>query len=105
MAILIVLEIDVLLLVYVFRTKFFLHPFFMLDFVFTTGGLILEGIFKNALASLAIVYRLWRLFRISNLKHSRLTCSLLNLRDSKKKRRNENQKVEKKKESTSYETY
>jgi hypothetical protein len=102
MTILTIFEIDVLSLINVYRSRFLLHPLFILDLIFTTGGLVMEGILRNVLASLTVIYRLWRLIRISKTKLQLLICeSLFGFGNSTKKRRNENFKMEKKEEISS----
>lgn len=61
-----IFELELLLLFFAFTWKFFFHPMYVIDFVFVTGAIILEIIFRDTLMSVIPTFlRMWRIIRIA----------------------------------------
>jgi len=61
-----VFALELLLLVVAYDVHFFLHPMFTLDLVVVTASVTLDLTLRTDLPSLIVVFRLWRVIRISH---------------------------------------
>ena len=61
-----IFEIELLLLMFSFGYKFLFHPMYVIDFIFVTGAIFFEVIYKDSLVALIPAFlRMWRIIRVS----------------------------------------
>ncbi|GAM21252.1 hypothetical protein SAMD00019534_044270 [Acytostelium subglobosum LB1] len=65
-ALLSIFALEILLLLVSFGRDFFYHPLYVLDGVVITVSLVVEIVFRERVASMLVVFRLWRMVRIGH---------------------------------------
>lgn len=81
-AILLVFLVEQFLLMFSFGRSYFKHPMYVLDFVVVAASLIIEIVLKDILGSFLVLFRLWRVVRIT---HGIVVAIEEKNRDTKKK--------------------